>query len=140
MPALALLTSAILWIALDQLTKIIVLYLLGPGQGVSFGMITIRKVLNRRASGRFLQSDAALVPLWIAEVVLLATVVQFGPFFQGAAAPIGLGTALGGAGSNLIDRLCRHGVVDFIDLTFWPVFNLADVGIVMGALIGILYI
>jgi signal peptidase II len=45
---------------------------------------------------------------------------------------VGLSAALGGATSNLIDRF-RHGaVIDFIDLGFWPVFNLADVAIVFG--------
>jgi signal peptidase II len=56
--------------------------------------------------------------------------------------PVGLtalGLVLGGAVGNLIDRLFReshgfmHGaVVDFIDLQWWPVFNLADSAIVIG--------
>jgi signal peptidase II len=53
-------------------------------------------------------------------------------------APIALGAALGGAGSNVLDRVWRDGVVDFIDFKFWPVFNLADVAIVAGVLIGVL--
>lgn len=50
---------------------------------------------------------------------------------------IALGLQLGGAIGNLIDRLRRGSVVDFIDLNFWPlrrwpVFNLADTSIVAG--------
>ncbi|MDR1159134.1 MAG: signal peptidase II [Syntrophomonadaceae bacterium] len=39
----------------------------------------------------------------------------------------------GGAAGNLIDRLFRSEVVDFIDLGWWPVFNIADSAIFCGA-------
>ncbi len=50
---------------------------------------------------------------------------------------VALGFQLGGATGNLVDRLVRGAVVDFIDLNFWPlqqwpVFNLADASIVVG--------
>jgi len=38
-----------------------------------------------------------------------------------------------GAVSNLADRFIRGCVIDFIDLKFWPVFNLADIYITIGA-------
>lgn len=37
-----------------------------------------------------------------------------------------LGLLLGGALGNLIDRLAYGHVIDFIDLGFWPSFNIAD--------------
>lgn len=40
---------------------------------------------------------------------------------------------LAGITSNLIDRLFFGCVIDFIDLKFWPIFNLADVFIVVGS-------
>jgi signal peptidase II len=42
---------------------------------------------------------------------------------------------LGGAIGNLIDRICFGHVIDFIDLRFWPVFNIADSAITIGALL-----
>jgi signal peptidase II len=42
---------------------------------------------------------------------------------------------LSGAVSNIIDRLIFGCVVDFIDLKFWPVFNLADIFIALGAVL-----
>jgi signal peptidase II len=138
MQVIALLLAAILLIVLDQLTKSFVLSRLREGQTASFGLVAIRRLLNQRVHGRFFQSNAALVALWIAELVLLVSVIQFEPFFQGVVAPIALGAALGGAGSNVLDRVWRDGVVDFIDFKFWPVFNLADVAIVAGVLIGVL--
>ena len=43
-----------------------------------------------------------------------------------------LGLQMGGAIGNLIDRIRVGYVVDFIDLTFWPVFNIADSAICVG--------
>ena len=48
---------------------------------------------------------------------------------------IGLAIALGGALGNFSDRLRLGYVVDFIDLNFWPVFNIADMAIVSGVLL-----
>jgi signal peptidase II len=52
-----------------------------------------------------------------------------------------LGMIVGGAIGNLIDRIFRAddgflsgGVVDFIDFQWWPVFNIADIGVVCGAI------
>jgi signal peptidase II len=39
---------------------------------------------------------------------------------------------LSGVISNLVDRLLRGGVIDFIDVKIWPVFNLADIFITLG--------
>ncbi|HCP08517.1 MAG TPA: signal peptidase II [Candidatus Moranbacteria bacterium] len=48
---------------------------------------------------------------------------------------LGLVLILSGAISNIIDRLHLGCVIDFIDLKYWPVFNLADVFIVLGAIL-----
>ena len=53
-------------------------------------------------------------------------------------ASIGLGGIIGGALGNLADRLFRGAawgrgaVVDFIDLQWWPIFNVADAAITVG--------
>jgi signal peptidase II len=56
---------------------------------------------------------------------------------------VAIGLVLGGAIGNLVDRLFRAGgngvlggrVVDFIDFQWWPVFNVADMGVVIGAIL-----
>jgi len=49
----------------------------------------------------------------------------------------GVALILGGAAGNVVDRVWRHSVVDFLDFHVgnyhWPAFNLADSAIVVGA-------
>lgn len=48
---------------------------------------------------------------------------------------ISMGLILGGAMGNLSDRILRSYVVDFVDIGFWPIFNIADLSIVLGVAI-----
>jgi signal peptidase II len=70
----------------------------------------------------------------IALCVIAVALVRFGR--RSAAVLIGGGMLVGGAIGNLIDRLSHDGVTDFIAVTsHWPPFNVADIGIVCGAII-----
>ena len=46
-----------------------------------------------------------------------------------------LAAVMGGGASNILDRLTRGCVIDFIDLKIWPSFNLADAAITIGTAI-----
>jgi signal peptidase II len=54
---------------------------------------------------------------------------------------IAVGLVIGGAAGNVIDRLFRSpgwlrgAVIDFIDLQWWPIFNVADMAITVGGLL-----
>jgi signal peptidase II len=81
---------------------------------------------------------------FIATVVVCLAIIAFAsPRLTSMATALGLGLILGGALGNLTDRLIRGSgisgrVVDFIDFQIWPVFNIADSAIVIGAAIVIL--
>lgn len=45
---------------------------------------------------------------------------------------LALALIAGGALSNIVDRLALGGVRDFVDLGFWPSFNLADSAVTIG--------
>ncbi len=78
--------------------------------------------------------EAAAIALVVGVVVLSGRAAKGG---ASLAVIVGLGLLLGGALSNLGDRLFRHhhgAVVDFIQLvSWWPTFNIADVSITVGA-------
>jgi signal peptidase II len=76
-------------------------------------------------------------------VVCLAIVAVGSPRLTSLATAVGLGLILGGAMGNLTDRILRGPgvsgrVVDFIDFQIWPVFNLGDSAIVIGAAVVLL--
>ncbi len=48
---------------------------------------------------------------------------------------VALGLQLGGTLGNLVDRAASGRVTDFLDFRVWPVFNLADSGIVVGGVL-----
>jgi signal peptidase II len=77
-----------------------------------------------------IRSPTALLLLWGAAVSSSLLILELGG--GGEAARAGVAVALGGATGNLVDRLRRGHVVDFIEVGPWPVFNVADVGIVAG--------
>ncbi|MBN2454516.1 signal peptidase II [Candidatus Woesearchaeota archaeon] len=45
----------------------------------------------------------------------------------------------GGAFGNIFDRVFYGGVIDYIDLGFWPSFNIADASLVCGMAILMVY-
>ncbi|MEO5678584.1 MAG: signal peptidase II [Acidimicrobiales bacterium] len=73
-----------------------------------------------------------IVPVALAVIVVVVVVARHLP---GRLAATSVGLVVGGAVGNLVDRLVRGhdgAVVDFIDLQWWPVFNVADACIVVG--------
>jgi len=96
----------------DQAVKIVILNFLPQlvvfNQGIAFG---------------FLPSD-----WWLAANLLIVLLVFF---IWREVFPSSL--IIAGGLSNILDRIFKGGVVDFIDLQFWPVFNLADLFICLGA-------
>ena len=124
--------TMLLVLALDQGSKALVLrHVGGPYPPVGSGP-RIRRVLNARIGVGLAPGGRMLLGLWGVLVLGMPILIYAAPALHGPAAQIGVAAALGGATGNLLDRL-RHGaVVDFIDLRVWPVFNLADVAIVLG--------
>jgi signal peptidase II len=72
---------------------------------------------------------------WLVALACAIVLHNLGSWFRSQAALFGLGLAFSGAAGNLLDLLRREYVLDFIDLGWWPVFNLADVGIVTGLVV-----
>lgn len=132
---MAALGTAALVVAVDQITKSLAeahvrhpVHLLGP-LGLAVGYNT------GSAFSLFTGDTAVLIVL--ASLITVALVVVATRVRRTGTA-VALGLVLGGALGNLADRLFRghHGaVVDFITLTHWPTFNVADAAITVGVVL-----
>jgi signal peptidase II len=129
---ISLFASGSLIFVVDQWSKKAVQLRLS-GRSVSFGpLLRFRLVASSKETYRREVSRAELALLWLAAFVSAIVLHLSGAWFQSDLALIGLGLAIGGAAGNLVDILRRRCVVDFIDLGWWPVFNLADIAIIAG--------
>lgn len=128
-------TLAAAVVAVDQVTKSLAVghlhqpvHLLGP-LGLALGYN------SGAAFSLFTGHSVAVGALDVLLLVVLAVVAWRA---RTVLASAGLGLVVGGALSNLADRVFRshHGaVVDFITLSHWPTFNLADASIDTGAVL-----
>lgn len=132
--------GAICVVALDQLSKWIVVRELGPDPGDRvvtiiprlFRLIFVRNTGS--AFGMFQGRSEVLKFVAIAAVIILA-----GYFLRTARndwmIALALGLQVGGAAGNLIDRFHYSYVVDWIDFTHFPTFNVADSAITIGVVL-----
>lgn len=124
-------------IVADQVTKHVVTSTLALDESVHVaGPLSIHHVQNSGIAFGLFSSATAVVTV-LTGVAIVWMVVFFAR--SGARHPVlpaALGLLIGGSLSNLVDRIRLHHVTDFIDLGWWPAFNLADSFIVIG--VGIL--
>jgi len=131
--------AALVSYGLDRITKIWAEATL-PGHPIEVvpGVLTLRFTTN--SGGAF--SIGQSTPWFFVGVTAVVVATILATSFRHTSRIIGasLGLVLGGALGNLTDRALRDEgfrgrVVDFIDFHVWPVFNLADSAIVVGAIL-----
>ncbi|WP_071459377.1 signal peptidase II [Bacillus massilinigeriensis] len=129
---------AIFVIALDQLTKLLIVKNMEQGDSIKLidNFLYITSHSNRGAAWGILQNQ--MIFFYIITIIVVIGLVYY---IQKAAKGkpllgISLGLMLGGAVGNFIDRLFRKEVVDFIDTYIFgydfPIFNIADSALVIG--------
>jgi signal peptidase II len=123
-------------VAGDQLTKYVVTSELGLHESVRvLGPFEIHRVQNPGiAFGLFTSATGVVIVLTTIAVAWMLV------FFARSGArhpviPAALGLLIGGSVSNLLDRIRLGHVTDFLDVGWWPAFNLADSFIVLGVAI-----
>lgn len=131
-------------VVLDQITKVVAVAALTPGETTPVVDGVLHWTLQRNpgaAFGMFQRFPAVFTVLAFAiSIGILVSIRKVPDRSHGVA----LGLVLGGAAGNLVDRMARDPgpfrghVVDFIDLRVWPVFNVADSAIVVGAIVLVL--
>ena len=126
-------------IPLDQLTKYWVATHVSPWEPITVidGLLRITHARNPGAVFGLAQE----LPVWIFVLLTVAALGLIGSFYRSLEADdqrqaLSLGLILAGAIGNLIDRLTRGEVVDFVQfdlgLFVFPDFNVADSAIVIG--------
>jgi signal peptidase II len=129
-------TVALAAVLADQLTKHIVTRTLALDQAEHvIGPLSIHHVQNSGiAFGLFSSATAGVTVITgIAVVWMLVFFARSGS--RHPVLPAALGLLIGGSVSNLVDRIRLGHVTDFIDVKYWPAFNLADSFIVIGVAI-----
>jgi len=107
---------------------------------------TLRLRLAFNPGAAFTQFTSLGPVIAVVAVIVVVLLARLGRTVVSGTGSVALGMVLGGAAGNLLDRVFRSGgegflrghVVDFIDLRWWPVFNIADIGIVVGGLLLVL--
>jgi signal peptidase II len=126
-------------VVLDALTKQWALTALADGPIELVGSLRLALVFNK--AGAFGLGGAFIPFLAVAALVLVVVMVTVGSTSSRVVPAVALGMLLGGAFGNVADRVFRSpgflkgAVVDFVDVGFWPVFNLADSAITCGCLL-----
>lgn len=130
---LGLALIAVAAVGADQLTKQVVARTLALGDEVEIaGPFSIHHVYNSGIAFGLFSSATSVVIALTALAVLWMLVFFARSGARHPVLPVALGFVLGGSVSNLVDRVRLGHVTDFLDLRFWPAFNLADVFIVFG--------
>ena len=119
---------------LDQLTKTWAERGLADGPIHLFWTISLRLTYN---SGAAFSSGRGLTPFITAgAVIVLVVLIGLTRSTTTRLGLIALGLLIGGATGNLFDRFFRDNggaVIDFVDMEWWPVWNVADAAVVIGA-------
>lgn len=133
----ALVVAGAVVVALDQLTKQLAVSGLDDAPIEIVGSVRLALTFNDGAAF----SLGGGRTTWIAALgcVVAVAVLVVGLRSETRPQAVGFGILFGGAAGNLVDRGFRAGggtlgghVVDFVDLGWWPVFNLADSALWVG--------
>jgi signal peptidase II len=130
-------TAAIAYAA-DRLTKLWAEHTLAGRGPIQVIPGVLRFIYTTNSGGAFGLGGSAPLLFAAATVVVSVVIVAYSFRMHRLLVSVSLGLVLGGALGNLTDRVFRGDglagrVVDFVDLRVWPVFNLADSAIVIGA-------
>ena len=136
--------SCIILIFIDQLVK----FLITNNTTLNTEVVIIPKffyltnVLNTGGAFSILSGNTIILAI-IGLIVLFFLIKYLNNRKLSFFTNIAYGILLGGIISNIIDRICLNGVRDYIGIKIfsynYPIFNIADMGIVIGAILIVLF-
>jgi signal peptidase II len=136
------LAVAVLAAILDQLAKLWVVHVFAAAPGMRFFQVApffnVALTMNRGMSFGLFNTNAAMnaVVFTLIAAVIVAALLVWLKRTRDILLSLAIGLVIGGAVGNVIDRLTRGAVIDFLDFHIgawhWFVFNLADAAISVG--------
>lgn len=138
-PLLAIAAVGIVVVAVDQITKWWAVSALSDPPKIIDLVWTLRlRLIYNYGTAFSLTSDSGPIVSVVA-IVVIAALVWSGRHQRSRPVIVGYGLIVGGTIGNLVDRVLREGdgfarggVVDFVDLQWFPVFNAADAALTVG--------
>lgn len=129
-------TIAILILIIDQVSKYLISINIGYHQSIAINnFLEITYIVNNGAAFSILRGQrwffiVATIIVYILIICIRKYIARQDTIFH-----LALALFCGGSAGNFVDRLRFGGVVDFVDLQIWPIFNVADACIVIGVII-----
>jgi signal peptidase II len=132
--------AAVAVILTDQASKYVIAQHMALHESVPVipGFFHITYILNKGAAFGFLENKQWLF-IAVAAALFLLYFIFRKHIPKKRIVRCGMGFLLGGALGNAVDRFLFGAVTDFFDFRVWPVFNVADIGIVIGVGLLVLY-
>lgn len=126
----------LLTVIIDQASKMLIIRNMAEWQTIPLidGIFHVTYIINPGAAFGLLPNRTNLFVV-VSILVVVGIICFHKKWGTRGRVVLPLGLVAGGAFGNLIDRLRFGGVVDFIDIWIWPVFNLADAAIVIGSVL-----
>ena len=122
----------------DQLTKGLIQQSMVLNQSIPVwdGIFSITYIHNTGAAFSMLAGKTQVLALF--QVIIIGVILGYYILKGRKSHPllrISLAMIVAGGIGNLIDRLTLGYVVDFLDFHFWPIFNVADIGVSAGCVL-----
>ena len=130
-----LIITCFIVILIDQVSKILIDNLVKNDIVVIEEVLTITKSHNQKASSVLVKQNLGNIGLCLVIIIIIFNYIISQKDKMKKSIIIFLSFILAGGVSNLIDRIFRSTVFDFIKIENFPVFNIADIFIVIGWLL-----
>lgn len=128
---------AALSVAADQIIKYIVNSSIERGAHIDFipNVLSLTHIRNAGAAWSMMEGKTWFLVLMPIAVMIAALVYMYRHRGSSKLMLVSLALVLGGGVGNLIDRIRMHEVIDYLkcELFSFPVFNFADICVVVGA-------
>lgn len=137
MPAIYLIIYIVLLTLIDQLSKYLIMNCMYNGEVISIipHVLQFRYLQNRGAAFGMMSGKTIFLSVFTLAIIIICSWLLFTERIEGKLKQSAMVLVLAGGIGNLIDRIFRHYVVDFMEFTFvdFAVFNFADCCVTIGA-------